>query len=217
MNFTKFVLYNYSTCDIECRKMKRRWKGVTFLLVDITCGQTDLAYHQNSSFVPSFPVVSLSVSCPLKISQQHFSFWAAAHFSVRRAGTAALFSCLHRHPTSALRSAVNGSSKLLGVRCSAQITFSLQHWKVFQLVLIKLIHTLWTFCGSFRKVNILMLDLWLELVPHWTQHKVSPCCFQDSMCGSLVLLLHDTLVTSLARGTKRVNFFCFFVGLSSAR
>ena len=38
------------------------------------------------------------------------------------------------------------------------------------------------------------------------------------MCGSLVLLIRDTLVTSNARGTKRVNFFFFFfVGFSSAR
>ena len=37
------------------------------------------------------------------------------------------------------------------------------------------------------------------------------------MCGLLVLLLRDTLVTSNARGTKRVNFVWFFAGLSSAR
>ena len=38
------------------------------------------------------------------------------------------------------------------------------------------------------------------------------------MCGLLVLHLRDTLVTSHARGTKRVNFFCVFLGgVSSAR
>ena len=121
--------------------------------------KTDRAYLQNSSFVPSFP------SVPLVSVKSVEDFRAALQFL----SSSALFSQKSWHcifvqlspPTPSLSRQISSELIVETARGETKRTdhvVACRHWKAFRLVLAKVIHALRTFCGTFGKVNVLMLD-----------------------------------------------------------